>query len=185
MLNVIDLERALKLALPSDSHNKIPALARLIISSVEQKDTLNANKQPSSSREEVQELLTELAGRTIRLSDSALTFGTGNQFGDVRVRDIAKGNIINIQVSLSAMEQKEVLRTQARANKVATETAPPVERWDDFYFDKIEHILKDPEFYKKWAVVTLVGFALSIALSTGVYFSSSMSRPTRTVPNPI
>jgi len=44
--------------------------------------------------------LDALAGQEVRTENAVLNFGAGSQFGDIQVRDVAGGNIVNAQIYL-------------------------------------------------------------------------------------
>lgn len=56
------------------------------------------------SKNNLLEILQHLSGHNIATSDAIISFGTGNNLGDISIGDIAGGNIIKININLDASE---------------------------------------------------------------------------------
>lgn len=88
MTTLQDIERALRATLPKELHQYIPKLiSTLERNQKSQSESINIDDN-SILKEEIKELLSALAGKQIQTNNAILTFGEGNQFGDITIRDV-------------------------------------------------------------------------------------------------
>jgi hypothetical protein len=95
-MSEIDLiSEALRNALPPSLQDQVPALAQEIAAAKKTKDThilTSSNIAP---------LLNSLAGKEIKIGTSLMSFGEGNQQGDITIRDVAGRDIYNLTIVFS------------------------------------------------------------------------------------
>jgi hypothetical protein len=96
MLNVTEIEAALREALPLELQATVSALARLI---VDMSAGTSPTSEPQAQPNEMRAVLAMLAGREVPTSGSVLSFGEGNEVGDVHIRDVAGHNIIRFTIA--------------------------------------------------------------------------------------
>ncbi len=122
MLSTDEIVFALRKALPREYHEHIPALAQTLAEALE--GTTNNPRLPVE-RELQETLLGMLAGQTLATPDSTISFGQGNQLGDVVVRDVAHGNIINVTIQLApGGNEQSAASAHDQTARDAGQTAP-------------------------------------------------------------
>lgn len=97
MMDKETLTVALKKALPPEFHNLCHSLAELLIASVQEHKSVTE----THIEHDFSQALKALMGQKLILSDTALTFGEQSQFGDIQIRDVAGGSIINLHINTS------------------------------------------------------------------------------------
>lgn len=101
MLHSTEIEQALKSILPQDQHSDISLLAQILT------DAANKDIDPQTAVERistipgVQKVITQLAGYTVSLSNALIGFGQNNQLGDIRIDELAGGNILKLSVEIA------------------------------------------------------------------------------------
>jgi hypothetical protein len=97
MGNEEDYFKALQKALPAHLKDQARSLAQLLaVLEKDQNKTLNT--KDISVSQEITSLLNQLAGKNIETTEATISFGQGNQLGDVTFRDTAGRDIINIHI---------------------------------------------------------------------------------------
>lgn len=109
MNSMQDMEQVLRDSLPIELHDRVPELVSLL------RETLEKARSASSPQDKVISpelgvLLELLAGKELRTEQAVLSFGAGNQIGDITIRDIAgrdiNKNTINLQVDNYTINHK-------------------------------------------------------------------------------
>lgn len=102
MVNVQLLEQELRKAIPAELHHKIPQLVKQLQEVIEDANNFQEGQQVSLSSPQLKSVLSALAGKELQTEAAILSFGSGNQIGDISIRDIAGGNVnhsnINVKV---------------------------------------------------------------------------------------
>jgi len=93
MSTLQEIEQVLRDKLPPEFHDQIPKLVSTIKYSINNTNNTKNLSNNSEQNAALRPILSALAGMQIKTDKSILTFGSGNQFGDVTFRDIAGGNI--------------------------------------------------------------------------------------------
>lgn len=88
------LEQALASALPADQRMVAPHLAALFAAVLEDRLTAAEVEAQFTANSQLQAALRSLAGRQITSDQAVLHFGTGSQFGDVRIGTVAGRDIV-------------------------------------------------------------------------------------------
>ena len=98
MVEPSEIERALRAALPAHLHTHAPALARLLA------DAAAHPSAPAPADPALAPVLAALAGQELRTANALVSFGEGSQLGDVRIGDVAGGDIIQLSLTLPAVQ---------------------------------------------------------------------------------
>jgi hypothetical protein len=88
------ISRTLRRVLPKNSTEDSDRLAQVLIK------VLQGLQIDSNMAVDFQALIDSLAGHSIATSDALLSFGEGNNLGDVTIGDVANGNITKIHLHL-------------------------------------------------------------------------------------
>lgn len=124
MVQASDIEKALEQVLPVEMLEQIKSLAQFITNeinhSVNTPDLTQYNKQHEAITDEsLQNALSFLSGKTIHTPTTTLTFGTGNQVGDVKIRDVAGRDIVNLHIYLELPVDKQIITNYRSTNQKA------------------------------------------------------------------
>lgn len=122
MKDLQTLEQVLKNALPVDLHDEVPRLAVKIQSAIDNIQASEANKDASDYDVELATVVAALAGKELRAEATVLSFGSGNQIGDISIRDIAGGNIAHVSVNVK-IERKTVQQSRSNNQRQRPQTA--------------------------------------------------------------
>ena len=95
---VVEVERALRAALPAESQAQAPGLARLLSALDTGALSAEALRERLTADPSFAQVLRGLVGQQINLGGMAVSFGEGNQIGDVSIRDLAGRDLITINV---------------------------------------------------------------------------------------
>ena len=93
-----ELERALRVALPAESQAQAPGLARLLSALDTGVLSAEALRERLTADPSFAQVLRGLVGQQINLGGMAVSFGEGNQIGDVSIRDLAGRDIVTVNV---------------------------------------------------------------------------------------
>jgi len=94
MIDEIELDALLKQKLPQELASSSRTLARLLTTVL----TKEVPHEICTNQQEIKFLLKWLNGRTLTASHSLVSFGDGNNIGNVSMGDIAGGNIIKVNL---------------------------------------------------------------------------------------
>lgn len=101
MSNHQTLEEALVRNLPAELQDDAIKLAQIINAVINTPSISPSTKEYSSEELSFLEGLRVLAGKKVATEESLISFGANSQFGEIAIHDIAKNNIINININLS------------------------------------------------------------------------------------
>lgn len=108
MLTAEHIEQAITPLMPDEQRAQAPALARLLA------DLAAGERSAESARAEVAaepalaQALGALGGQEVASDGAVLRFGEGSQLGDVSVRDVAGGNIINLSLPAQIPRRQQI-----------------------------------------------------------------------------
>lgn len=125
MLDEQALAAALRHALPAEYHVHVSRLARMLATAVADTD----NTVPDVGNPLPREVFTALAGQRIRSGDNTLSFGSDSSIGDVRVRDVASGDIYTINMPITVGPQAKPQRISEERKFVRGEMAELERTW--------------------------------------------------------
>jgi len=91
--NVAGLVDALHRVVPAELHDQIHVLMDLLANQ-------NLRALSDNTDAALAQLLATLSGVEVQSENTVVAFGTGNQFGDISIRDIAGRDIINVSIQL-------------------------------------------------------------------------------------
>lgn len=105
MISTAQVEEELLRAVPVELHPDIPSLARTIVETL-QRGLEDSTLSPIVRGREVTDegtrsLLAHLAGQELTLDTATLSFGQGNQFGDITIHDVAGRDVIKQNISVT------------------------------------------------------------------------------------
>lgn len=98
MLNVKKLEAALLRLLSPDQADQAAQLARLLADASNDAEDGQTHTTITTDSE-LLDVLASLAGQKIDSQQATVQFGSGNQIGNVTIRDIVRGNVISITIT--------------------------------------------------------------------------------------
>jgi hypothetical protein len=99
-----ELEQQARELTPPDAHAQLEQLTLLLLATVSRMSPRGS--QPYLGILPAQdEILHLLAGKTLQTSQGTVAFGSGNEYGDISVGDVAGGNIIKIYLAPEPAEQ--------------------------------------------------------------------------------
>ncbi len=104
-----DLVRALQDVIPNAHISQLDVLAQILAGE-------RGLTSPHLSEDGLGEILRGLAGSTLNLSNSTVQFGTGNQFGDVTIRDIAGHDILHVNVAQTIITAEQAYHVGGLTN---------------------------------------------------------------------
>lgn len=104
MSRLDSIERALQTVLGSDMYTQAYVLARLLDDLLTNNLSLSNFQNIIYSDSGITNTLTALAGKEIKTKDALISFGEGNQFGDIKIEDIAGHSIIKATVNINITE---------------------------------------------------------------------------------
>jgi hypothetical protein len=99
MLQVADIEAALRQHLPAEYYLAIPSLAQALAEA-----STGAVNAAQAALPGLADALRALAGREVQVNNALITFGSGNQLGDVTINDVAGGNMIKLHFNLEVQQ---------------------------------------------------------------------------------
>lgn len=97
-----DIEQALLAALPPDLRSDIVQLTTVLATSYQ-----SLRQTPIEANSVQEALLRALAGKHIKAGGKLVDFGTGNQFGDIAIRDVVAGDSYTVNVALHIAAEGE------------------------------------------------------------------------------
>ena len=99
-ISVHQVETALLQALPADLHAQVPALVHALAEALRGVLTPDGTTLPADAA--LMPLLRQLAERQIAAEGTVLTFGEGNELGDVKIGDVAGRDLFNLTIQVVA-----------------------------------------------------------------------------------
>lgn len=99
MYSADDIADALRPTVPAHLRDSIPLLSRLL-ADLASGALSDEDAKARIVSDQLEPLLAALAGQRIDAGGATLSFGQGNQLGDVSVRDVAGGSIIHLTVNI-------------------------------------------------------------------------------------
>jgi len=89
-----------KFVLDSSLKPQLKELAAVLVGVISKQSTdPSVDKVTTDSLNHLHEVIQKLAGREVTANNSIISFGENSQNGDITIRDVARGNIINLNVS--------------------------------------------------------------------------------------
>jgi hypothetical protein len=96
-----EIERALRTALPEELQDKALYLSVLLSSVIDHSLTPEEFKEELLAEPAANKAYNKLSGKHITLDKAVISFGQGNQAGDITVRDVAGNNINRIHININ------------------------------------------------------------------------------------
>lgn len=87
------LEQSIREVLPFELHDRIPQLVSVLQKFIQEAKGYTTKQGTVISSPDLESLITSLAGKELRTEKNIVSFGNGNQMGDITIRDIAGGDI--------------------------------------------------------------------------------------------
>ncbi|WP_129633762.1 hypothetical protein [Candidatus Oscillochloris fontis] len=107
MSDIDQLRKILCEAAYDSTNSAIPLLIQIIDDALGNgKRRYDVSKQTRDQSSELTSLLTRLANREIQSNNTLLSFGSGNQLGDITIRDIISGSKFTINIVLELDKPK-------------------------------------------------------------------------------
>ena len=101
MPSATEIESALWSALPPDLRGGAIKLAHLVV--VASASGTEGSERISPIPPEIESALKALAGRKVETDSAVLSFGADNRFGDVKIGDVAGGNLFKNEIFLNPL----------------------------------------------------------------------------------
>lgn len=95
------LEKEISRKLPPELQAKGSSIAETIIDIVNQGQVSESTRKALRQDAETQNAMAIITKKQIETTSSVITFGEGNNIGDVNIRDVAGGNIFHININIS------------------------------------------------------------------------------------
>lgn len=101
MLQAADIEAALRQQLPAEYHSAIPHLAQAL---AEASTGAVSPAEAQAALPGLADALRALAGREVQTNNALITFGSGNQLGNVTINDVAGRDVITLHFNLGVQQ---------------------------------------------------------------------------------
>lgn len=127
MTTRIELEQALRKALPKEAQDQARYLSALLSSVIDESLSPEEFKEELATEPIVEKAFNKLSGKQLLVDKAVISFGEGNQAGDIAVHDIAGNNIINININVNTSNKYTRSNKQPvkEYNKRPSLTVPP------------------------------------------------------------
>jgi hypothetical protein len=108
MLTAEQIEQAISPSLPAEHRAQAPALARLLAALAAGVRSAEGARAEVAENPALAQALGALGGRQVTSDGAVLRFGEGSQLGDVSVRDVAGGNIVNLSLPAQIPQRQQI-----------------------------------------------------------------------------
>lgn len=96
------LEDSLYSLLPKDQHASVPLIATIITNAATGLISADQAKEIVGTSAGTAQTIQALAGKEVAVANATISFGQGNQLGDVQIRDVAGNNITHFTINIQA-----------------------------------------------------------------------------------
>jgi hypothetical protein len=128
VIDVQELFEALRYTLPVIYHNALNTFAVLLAKLVRNEITAEEFQRGIDTDPALLGMFLDLAGKNVHLQNTLLSFGEGSQIGDVRVNDIAGGDMVKFAINsypqAQSLPYKEAERRRMLGNLLYAQLVP-------------------------------------------------------------